>query len=209
MSAGRGIRIGRVLLASTLLLGVLATREVAMPGSTVACDCAVPPPGQPLFDGTEPAVFLGTVGADNGTGIFNFEVARWFKGAGDPVVRLASGTQQLPDGSFMTNMCGFTLVHGSRLLVVASLSDGQYSPSICGRTTDTSGPAGQQVIAAAVATFGQGVDPRAPPAVDAGNGGGIDLAAVAIVLVLAVVVGGALLIVSASFLQRDPTKGAH
>lgn len=200
-------RLARLGLATVLLVGALAAGRLALPGGMVACSCLALEPGAPLFTGQEQVVVVGTVGPGDGSGIFPFAVERWFKGGDAATIRLTSATQRLPDGSFVTNSCGVDLTPGWHVILVASLRDGIYDPSPCQPFAAIETADGQRTLQAAIATFGDGAPPGTTPGGTPESPGGptIDLALIAILGVLAVVIAvlfGALFL---AFGRRDGT----
>ena len=193
-----------MLLASTLLFVVLAARDVVLPRTTLACSCA---PQLPLgMYAMEPStvIVLGTIGpvVDQKAVL---QIERLFRGElSDPVLRLDGG-----DGA----MCGVTLVAGARVLMYAVIDAGVARPGSCTPYGDLSTAEGQRLLAEAVNTFGDvevpgtgpptapatgpptaastdpPVAPTNPPAAPTGQG--LD-PGVALLLVVALVIGGAI-----------------
>lgn len=153
----------------------------------VACSCVASEPGAPIFSGDEQAVVMGRVMNGDGSGIYPFAVERWFKGGVAAIVQLASDSQRLPDGSFMTSSCGVKLTPGAHLILTAWLSDGVYAPSACGLLADVDSPEGQRLVSAAVAAFAQGEIPGGPSSEPA-PGFSFDPALIAILIVIGLVV---------------------
>jgi hypothetical protein len=181
-------RLLRVALATALFVGALSLTQLSLPDLTVACSCAAPQPGAPVFTGEEGAVLIGTVGPGDGRGTYAFVVERWFHGGDAASVRLQSATETLPDGSTAVNSCGLTFEVGERLILAAGWMDARtLRPSACSPHAVVGSPDGQPLVAEAVRAFGEGVAPGPPPGTDPGAGGRPDLGLVAIALVTFVV----------------------
>lgn len=198
-------RLARLGLATVVLVGALAAGRLSLPAATFGCSCMAREPGAPLFSGREQAVLVGTVGAGDGSGIFPFAVERWFRGGNAATIPLASGTLRLPDGSFVSNSCGVDLQPGWHVIIVATLSEGVWSPGACQPFAAVDTAEGQRAIQAAIVTFGTGAPPNQTPGdpPESTDGPAIDLALLAILGVLAVVVAvmfGALFV---AFGRRD------
>lgn len=186
----------RLVLAALTLNAALLAGALTAPLVAVGCSCVAPQPGAPIFSGDEGAVLVGTVGADDGRGVFAFHVERWFRGGTDAVVRMESANQ---------SMCGVDLKPGQHLILTAFLADGRLSPSICSPHAGVESGEGQAMLTAALGTFGPGIVPGEPPPGVADDALGIDLALVAIVTVvglLALVVVG--VVVSAIGRREQP-----
>lgn len=176
----------RVAMATLFLVGALSATQLSLPGRTVACSC-IPNDGPGPFTGDEDAVLVGTVGAPDGRGMFAFAVERWFRGGDEAVVAVQSSMETLADGSTVINTCGLSLEAGQRLVLAATRSGTTLSPNSCSPHAVVATPEGQQLIAAAVRTFGEGIAPSAPPDTGPGAQAGPDLGLVAIALVTFVV----------------------
>ena len=198
-------RIVRVTLVAILALAGLWAGRLALPGITLACTCAAPPIIAGPFDGGEDAVLVGRVGPHIAEGRHAFDVERWFKGAGGATVELQSALVPEGGNSFSFNSCGVELTVGSRLVLAASFDRGWLIPSACSPNADADSAEGRELIAAATRTFGPGVDPRTGGPADE-PGGGIDLATIAIGLVLVVILLIAIGIVLA-FARRSSSAG--
>ena len=155
-------RLGRIILAVVLLVGVIATSRLALPGAAVACSCAAPGPGAPAFSGEEEAVFIGTAGRPQPDGTFRFAVERWFKGGNAREVDVASEKQVFADGSTAINTCGLHFEVGDRMILAASVAGAAYVPGTCSPHAAVASDEGQRLLNAAVAAFGQGSPPGAP-----------------------------------------------
>jgi hypothetical protein len=197
------VRACRVLLVAIVLAtGAFATR-ILLPTGTVACSCVVQNPNQP-FDGSEDAVLVGTVGAQDHGGKFTFRVERWFKGGLDPVVLLQSATQPMGDGTFLTNTCGLELMPGQRLVLAAARTDAEgLFPGLCQPSAAAASPEGQALVAAAVRVFGEGVAPGAPPDPKPERGFQLDLSVVAMAALGLILLAGLLTVVVAT-MRREP-----
>lgn len=180
-------RLLRVALATVLLVGASSASHLSLPGVTFACSCLAPEPGAPVFTGDE-AVLIGTVGPGDGRGTYAFAVERWFQGGNAASVRLQSQMETFPDGQTVINTCGLTFEVGERLILAAGWMDATtLVPDSCSPHALVASPEGQQLVAAAVRTFGEGTTPGAPPDTDPGADAGPDLGLVAIALVTFIV----------------------
>jgi hypothetical protein len=196
-----GRRLTRILAASLLLFAAVSTASAALPRFAVACSCMALDPNVP-FTGKEDAVLLGTVGADDGTGLFSVAVERWFKGGVEPVIDLESGTRRMADGTISMNTCGLGLETGQVWILVAHRNGPTFSASNCGAHGDPRTPEGAALIAAARRTFGAGLQPGAPPGADVDPPPpGLDLAVIAIGAV-SVVIGLVVLVVLLNLTRR-------
>jgi hypothetical protein len=182
------VRAAWLVVAAAILNSALLAGALAAPAITVACSCAGPPLGAPIFDGQEDAVLVGRVGADDGSGVYSFVVERWFKGGQAASVRLASGTLRQADGTFAGNSCGVDLNPGAHLVVAAYRSDGLLTPSACSPLATVETGDGQAMLAAAARTFGPGLIPGGPPPTAPERNPPIDLALISIVGVVLVLV---------------------
>jgi hypothetical protein len=173
-------RAGRLVLLPSVLAVTLWVGTASAPSGSVACSCAGARPG--IFDGRESVVLMGTVGAHLELGRYTFEVERWFTGGDAPTVLLQSASVPQGGGVVAFNTCGLDLEPGSHLILAAQAVDGVLDPSTCSPHSNVDSPEGQAMVAAARATFGEGLVPgQPPPTRDAPS---IDLATIAILAVL-------------------------
>lgn len=193
----------RVILATVFLVGALGASQLSLPGRAVACSC-LPSDGGGPFSGEEDAVLMGTVGAPDGRGVFAFTVERWFRGGDEAVVAVQSNEQTLADGSTVINTCGLSIETGQRLILAATRSGATLSPSSCFPHAVVATPEGQQLVAAAVRTFGEGTTPGPQPGTDPRPEAGPDLGLVAIALVTFVVGLTAVAALLAFARRREP-----
>lgn len=167
-------RLVRGLLVASTLVGTLAFTALVAPGQALACSCVQRDENQ-IFTGSEDVVVMGTVGPDQGNGVYAFAVERWFHGGEDTVIPVVSGVVRFPGGGQSMNTCGIELLPGQRWIFAAFKGDGGYTPNVCAANARLETEYAQRVMAAAVAIFGPAkvpAQPSAPPApVDAPQAG--------------------------------------
>lgn len=180
----------RAALGATVLVGVLGVAGLATAPCAFACSCV--PPG-PIADyrGQEDIVVLaGTVATLDADQRGSFLVERWYQGGAAAVVPIRGG--QGAD-------CGLPLTLGQHLILVAYAGEGIVAAGICTPSGDLNTPEGQKLAQEVAAAFG----PGAVPAGSGDDDGGEDAGIVGPVA-LAVVIGGALLLVSVlAFARRE------
>lgn len=151
-------RLGRVLVATAVLVGVLAARDVGAPSTTSACSCVPWPESVAAYrTDAQVRVLSGTVvtlAGERGT----FAIERVFKGpVPGPVMAIDGGEP---------GMCGLGLKVGLRL-VMATWTDGDVlQPSSCMPSAVLPSPEGNALLADAEASYG-GLAPPDPAPVDA------------------------------------------
>ena len=168
----------------------------------LGCSCAAQ--DGPIFDGDEAVVLVGRVGADDGRGVFDFAVERWFRGGSDAVVRLQSATTKFADGTVTLNTCGLNFESGQHLILVASGHQGVLAGSICSPSADVDSRQGQAMFAAAVTAFGPGIVPGEPPPEVSDDAPTIDLVTIAIVAVVGLLVLVVVGVVVSAVGRREP-----
>jgi hypothetical protein len=196
-------RLLRVALATVFLVGALSATRLSLPGQMVACSCMPTNEAGP-FTGEEDAVLIGTVGASDGRGVYEFTVERWFHGGDEAVVALQSSTQVLADGTTTIDTCGLSFEPGQRLIFAATRSGATLSPNSCAPYAAAASVEGQQLAAAAVVTFGEGTLPGSPPKQAADPS--VDLALIAILVSFGIVIAVVLGVVVLAFGRRDKTE---
>lgn len=197
----------RITFALVLSLGSIWLAALAAPTSVIACSCAPREPGAPIFSGEETAVLVGTVGQQQGPGRFEFKVERWFKGGEAAVMTVSDGTFVFDDGTTGVNTCGVSLQPGQHVIMSSGLDQGVLQPNNCTPFAAVESQEGQQLVAAAVATFGQGAPPGGVPDPSEQPEPGLDLALIALAavgLIVALSLGAIVLAVA----RRGPGAGA-
>ncbi len=151
---------------ATLLATLAASSLLALlPASTFACSCARPTSIDETAKDPNTVIFSGTILA---TGRPDVDVAvdRWFKGGAGPSTALAAdGFNDQGGGAD----CRVPYpAAGTSWIFVAYLvpeTGAQPHTNLCSLQGRIDTPEGQQLLASAVATFGEGVSPgHSPPA---------------------------------------------
>lgn len=165
----RTARIVRVVVAGMFLVGLLAARDLALPGRTFACSCAMPNPGGEdaaakeamgwIAATPETILIEGVVISMNpGQGVDNFGhtrgeilVKRVYKGnlpsARMPVIGGGGGD------------CTMSLSVGDALFTAAAFDGTSITPGLCSFFGEPGSPQAQPYLVAALAAFGPGVVP--------------------------------------------------
>jgi hypothetical protein len=179
-------RFALAVVAATFAVGV----HLAAPGPTVACSCMPLQPMAAYVSDGDAAIFTGTPQAMEANGV-PVLVTRWFHGRGGAAIVLLARDGFTGDGA----SCGTNPPQpGAEWIFVAYTHEGgPLNVNLCSPHAMLSGPQGQEMLADAIATFGEGVTPGPD---DGGGGtgdGAIPTDLLGLVILGVVVVGGVLL----------------
>lgn len=197
-------QLPRLVLAALTLNAALLAGALAAPSLVLGCSCAEPEPGAARFRGDEGVVVVGVVGASDGLGNYAFTVERLFRGDVPPVATLGSARQVFADGTEAWNSCGRDHTPGLHVILAGGFEDGVINAGICSPYETINSAEGQALLEEALELFGPGQVPGEPVPSGEAGAAGVDLATIAIAVVL-----GLLAIIVASVVVASIGRGGH